>query len=179
MWERARNRVGSQKEILTKPRYTHKSLSVACPALVFYSYALCWRNKMTAEFLQRKIWCLSCFLHLPPSFPYSVYPSLYYSVTSQFCSLPLLSVFCFLFMVALCSLAMHFSFCCLSLSPFLMLILSFYLNVSIFCFWPFSIFALQVPYSFAFVSFISSYHWTFIWCEMNTIIQRFRVSKTF
>lgn len=66
-------RVGSQKEVLTKPRYTHKSLSVACLALVFYSYALCWQNKMTAEFLQWKIWCLFCFLHLPPSFPYSVY----------------------------------------------------------------------------------------------------------
>ncbi len=118
---------------MTKPRYTHKSLSVACPALIFYSYALCWRNKMTAEFLQWKIWRLSYFLCLPPSFAYSVYPSLYYSVTSQFCSLPFLSVFCFLFIVAVSSLAMHFSFCCLSLSPFVMLFpMSFYLNVYIF-----------------------------------------------
>jgi len=101
--ETEKEKVGSQKEILTKPRYTHKSLSVACLALVFYSYALCWRNKMTAEFLQRKIWCLSCFLRLPSSFLFSVYPSLYYSVTSQFCSLPLV-FFCFLFMLALCSL---------------------------------------------------------------------------
>jgi len=141
--ETEKEKVGSQKEILTKPRYTHKSLSVACLALVFYSYALCWRNKMTAEFLQRKIWCLSCFLRLPSSFLFSVYPSLYYSVTSQFCSLPL--VF-FAFSLCLPSvLCSHVSFCFLLLSFLLILILlSLYLNVSIFCSLSFPLFVLQV-----------------------------------
>lgn len=40
MCETEKERAESQKEILTKPRYTHKSFSVACPTLVFYSYAL-------------------------------------------------------------------------------------------------------------------------------------------
>lgn len=48
-----------QKEILTKPRYTHKSPDATCLLPVFYRATLRWRNSMTGQFLQRKIWSLS------------------------------------------------------------------------------------------------------------------------
>lgn len=74
---------GRQKEILTKPRYTHKSPDTTRLLLVFYRAALRWRNSVTGQFLQRKIWPLSA---LPPlavlSLLFSVYPTWYHSVTS-------------------------------------------------------------------------------------------------
>lgn len=67
---------GRQKEILTKPRYTHKSLDTTRLLPVFYRAALSWRNSVTGQFLQWKIWSLaslplalshySCFLSIPP-----------------------------------------------------------------------------------------------------------------
>lgn len=50
---------------MTKPRYTHTSSTVACPCFVFYSYTLYWRNKVTATFLQQKIWSFFGSLPLP------------------------------------------------------------------------------------------------------------------
>lgn len=72
-----------QKEILTEPRYTHKSPDTTCLLSVFYRAALWWRNSVTAQFLQRKIWSLSTFPPLTSlSLLFSVYPTWYHSVTS-------------------------------------------------------------------------------------------------
>lgn len=74
---------GRQKEILTKPRYTHKSPDTTRLLSVFYRAALRWRNSMTGQFLQRKIWSLSTLPPLAPlSLLFSVYPTWYHSVTS-------------------------------------------------------------------------------------------------
>lgn len=74
---------GRQKEILTKPRYTHKSPDTTRLLPVFYRAALRRRNSMTGQFLQWKIWSLST---LPPPAPlsllFSAYPTWYHSVTS-------------------------------------------------------------------------------------------------
>ena len=73
---------GRQKEILTKPRYTHKSPDTTRLLPVFYRAALCWRNSMTGQFLQGKIWSLSALPPLAPlSLLFSVYPTWYHSVT--------------------------------------------------------------------------------------------------
>lgn len=74
---------GRQKEILTKPRYTHKSPDATHLLPVFYRAALRWRNSVTGQFLQQKIWSLSTLLPLAPlSLLFSVYPTWYHSVTS-------------------------------------------------------------------------------------------------
>lgn len=67
---------GRQKEILTKPRYTHKSPDTTRLLPVFYRAAPRRRNSMTGQFLQWKYGpplpsCLSlryhsCFLSIPP-----------------------------------------------------------------------------------------------------------------
>lgn len=67
---------GRQKEILTKPRYTHKSPDTTRLLPVFYRAALRRRNSMTGQFLQRKIWSLSTLPPLAPlSLLFSVYPT--------------------------------------------------------------------------------------------------------
>lgn len=74
---------GRQKEILTKPRYTHKSPDTTRLLSVFYRAALRWRNSMTGQFRQRKIWSLSTLPPLAPlSLLFSVYPTWHHSVTS-------------------------------------------------------------------------------------------------
>lgn len=61
-----------QKEILTNPRYTHKSPDTTTLLPVFYRAALRWRNSVTGQFLHRKIWSLSPLLppapHITPVF---------------------------------------------------------------------------------------------------------------
>lgn len=74
---------GGREEILTKPRYTHKSPDTTRPLPVFYRAARRRRNSVTGQFLQRKIRSLSSLPPLAlPSLLFSVHPTCYHSVTS-------------------------------------------------------------------------------------------------
>lgn len=97
---------GRQKEILTKPRYTHKSPDTTRLLPVFYRAALHWRNRMTAQFLQWKIWSLSTLL--PPA--------------------PLSLLFCLSHLISFCHLCTGLSFSIIFFpNPALALLLALYI----------------------------------------------------